>query len=207
MTLKLRAARTLLMASLCTVSLHLNADPAPNTWSSTGSIPTPHNNATLTVLQSSEVLVAGGCSDLFCNTPSGDSATYDPAAGTWTPAGTMITHRTSHAATLLANGEVLVSGGCVNTTGCSGVESAELHDPNTGQWTATGSMNTGRRSHISVRLQDGRVLVAGGIGICNSQVCDTLSSAEIYDPQSGLWATVASMPTVRVGHVGVTLDD
>jgi hypothetical protein len=68
-------------------------------------------------------------------------------------------------------------------------------------------LQVARRSHISVRLQDGRIFVAGGIGICNSQICTTLASAEIYDPQSGTWSTVASMPAPRFGHVAVTLND
>ena len=207
MTSTLRAPRTLLMASLCTLSLHVQADPIPNTWSLTGSLPSPHDNATLTLLQSGEALSAAGCSDLFCNTPSNASATYDPATGLWTAAGNLGTGRSLPAATLLANGQVLLSGGCVNTSGCTGIASSELYDPNARQWTATGAMNTGRREHVSVRLPDGRVLVTGGIGRCDSQVCDTLSSTEIYDPQSGQWTTAASMPTKRVGHVAVTLID
>jgi hypothetical protein len=53
--------------------------------------------------------------------------------------------------------------------------SAELYDPASGTWTATGSLNDGRYGHTAALLQNGNVLVAGGL-IENSLV---LSSAEL----------------------------
>ena len=67
-----------------------------------------------------------------------------------------------HTATLLPNGKVLVAGGVV--TAAILLASAELYDPATGTWTATGSLNTARYYHTATLLPNGKVLVAGGDG-------------------------------------------
>jgi N-acetylneuraminic acid mutarotase len=55
---------------------------------------------------------------------------------------------------------VLVAGG-YDSNGIVSA-SAELYDPASGTWTATGSLNTARFSHTATLLQNGMVLVAGG---------------------------------------------
>src|SRR5262249_28130741 len=66
------------------------------------------------------------------------------SAGTFRVTSSMITPRTAHTATLLPNGKVLIAGGqtprcCVPPTIFS---SAELYDPATGTFMATGDMTT-----------------------------------------------------------------
>ena len=64
-------------------------------------------------------------------------------------------------ATLLPNGKVLVAGGCSDD---GTLASAELYDPASGTWTATGSLATARNLHTATLLPNGKVLVAGGSG-------------------------------------------
>ena len=98
--------------------------------------------------------------------------------------------RFNHTATLLFNGKVLVAGGA-NFTGAypslfATLADAELYDPATGTWTATGAMTIPRQYHTATLLPDGQVLVAGGTSdVYTGSEPDrynSLSSAELYDP-------------------------
>ena len=62
---------------------------------------------------------------------------------------------------MLPNGKVLVAGGLGNS---GDLTSAELYDPASGTWTATGSLTTARGAHTATLLPNGKVLVAGGLG-------------------------------------------
>jgi len=62
----------------------------------------------------------------------------------------------------LRDGRVLVVGGTKDFT--NGLNSAEIYDPATGAWSWTGSLNTGRYTHVAALLPNGTVLVAGGAG-------------------------------------------
>jgi len=106
--------------------------------------------------------------------------------------------RVHHTATLLPNGEVLVTGGD-NSTGF--LASSELYDPATGNWTLTGSMTVARVNHDAVLLQNGQVLVAGGLGQGNG----TLTSAELYNPATGTWAATGSMTASRANFLMILL--
>jgi hypothetical protein len=59
--------------------------------------------------------------------------------------------------------------------------SAELYDPTTGTFAATGSMTTARVGSTATLLSDGRVLVAGGYALSNGQG-EATASAELYQP-------------------------
>src|SRR4029453_13178629 len=94
--------------------------------------------------------------------------------------------RSGHTATLLSNGNVLVTGG-VDETGA--LAAAELYDPVSGSWSATGNMSVARVDHSATLLSSGWVLVAGG----TSSTFEELGTAELYDPETGSWATTGGM--------------
>ena len=97
--------------------------------------------------------------------------------------------RSGHTSTLLPNGKVLVAGGLGNS---AYLASAELYDPTTGNWTATGSLVTARKGHTATLLANGKVLVAGG------NLNETsLASAELYDPATGVWTATGFLTNSR----------
>ena len=111
----------------------------------------------------------------------------------------MGTARIDQTATLLPSGQVLIAGGYNNTDGS--LSSAELYDPASGTWTATGGMVDGRYSHTATLLPSGQVLVAGGYNNADR----FLNSVELYDPASGTWTATGSMIDARFNHTATLL--
>lgn len=179
-------------------------DPSTGLWSLTGSLTTARWMHTATLLQDGKVLVTGGASNNFTTSYS-SSELYDPATGQWTVTGDLNQARAYHTATRLSDGRVLVTGGC-NANSCMNVlNSAEVYDPSSGQWTTTGALNTNRSAHTATQLLDGRVLVVGG---CNGSGCITrLASAEIYNPSTGQWVTTTTPTIARSQHITAILSD
>lgn len=178
----------------------LPADAAPGRWFLTAPMKVSRWQFTLTTLQSGKILAVGGSTR---DDPSGLTATaelYDPATRSWKLTGSMSVRRSSHAATLLNNGQVLITGG-TSTTGWS--KTAELYDPTMGTFSFAGAMAHGRAEHTATLLLDGRVLVAGSA--CEGGGCGTSTRAELYDPATGTFSRTGDMNVGRVGHVAVRL--
>ncbi len=89
-----------------------------------------------------------------------DAELYDPANGSWTPAGLRIDGRAFPALTLLADGKALLTGG--EELGAFYTSSANIYDPTTQAWTVVGRLTIRRGSHTATLLPNGKVLVAGG---------------------------------------------
>lgn len=70
-----------------------------------------------------------------------------------------------------------------------------------------GTMATARASHTATRLQDGRVLIAGGYGYDEAGATVYLGSVEIYEPSSGRFVEGASLKQPRSGHTATLLSD
>src|SRR5579885_937675 len=201
----LRGAAVLLPLALLLAASAAVSTP-PNTWRETGNMTSPRTQYTLTSLPSGNVLAAGGCATFFCNSAVASAELYNPTAQAWSTTASMSTPRVSHTATLLNNGKVLVAGGCTAPSQCTALASVEIYDPSSQTWSPAGSLNVGRYSHTATRLADGRVLVSGGISVCNSLVCNPLASAEIYDPATNRWTITSAMSAARVGHASALLN-
>ena len=118
---------------------------------------------TATLLGNGRVLVAGGetytISDPITTTILSSAELYDPVAGSFTAASSLIVPRVRHTATLLQDATVLFAGGSGSTPA-----SAELYEPDADEFVPTGFLNVLRESHTATLLPNGQVLIAGGFG-------------------------------------------
>jgi hypothetical protein len=182
-------------------------DPAHGTFSATGSMAEARYGHTATLLEDGRVLVAGGTKDRGPTLASAEL--YDPQTGSFSPTGWMTTARVGHTATLLENGLVLLAGGsrAREPANPTYLDLAELYDPAHGTFSATGSMAEARYGHTATLLEDGRVLVAGGMTLGEGGVKASLASAELYDPANAGFSSAGSMASPRGGHVALVLAD
>jgi len=158
-------------------------DPSTDTFSLTGSMIIDQSAAS--VLMNGKVLFAGG--EVVGRISTAEL--YDPVTGAFSATGDMLQARVWHTLTLLPGGKVLAAGG--ETDECSGgfcmfagsLATAELYDPASGSFSATGSMAEAHELHTATLLNDGRVLVTGGVRYGGIGVYfGPTASAELYTP-------------------------
>lgn len=174
-------------------------DPVADTWTVVSPQRLHGDLLTATLMKDGRVLVVGGLG-------AGEHVDiFDPTTNTWGEAQPLPPQVLYHTAQLLEDGRVLVAGGVgVNNAPPAGGD-AQLYDPRTDTWTATGPMMTPRRIlGESVRLSDGRVLVVGG-ALAGDSVPPILASAEIFDPASNTWTAAASLAQARFHYELVLL--
>ncbi len=124
---------------------------------------------TATLLPDGTVMVCGGISSIV------PSDLYNPASETFSTTGGLLHQRQRHVSLLLTNpawgslvGKVLAIGGAYTGSPVFGgiqvaLDTVEEYDPSTGQFTLFGTMNEPRQNHTATMLNDGRILIAGGV--------------------------------------------
>ncbi|MDE2314199.1 MAG: fibronectin type III domain-containing protein, partial [Elusimicrobia bacterium] len=171
--------------------------PAQGLWAPTSSMSTPRENATATLLPDGSVLVAGGYDSntkQYLNT----AEIYYSTSATWSKlSNTMTAARAYDTATLLQNGTVLLVGG-VNSGGA--IKTAEIYNPATGSFSATGSLPQPLYHHSATLLPDGKVLIAGG----DTGAGET-SAAYLYNPGAGTFSVTGSLNVARFNHTATLL--
>jgi hypothetical protein len=135
---------------------------------------------TATTLRDGRVLIAGGCVVDGCGIAT-DQTALVAANGRSAVAGpAMSSARSTHTASLLPDGRVLLVGGFpgegVGVTG-----RVDVFDPRADRITALSRLRQARGGHAAVTLDDGRVLVVGG-WVAPQRYTSTV---ELIDPISG----------------------
>lgn len=162
-----------------------DARPGHEVWTKTGLMATARTGPSAVTLPDGRVLVAGG----YFHAPEPLGATPDAILAAYHPAEDDA-DRSFDAS--LFDVDMGSAGAALAT--------AEVFDPATGQWSATGPMNYARYGASAVTLADGRVLIAGsssgsaGYGI---QVDPrAFATAEIYDPATGQFTLAGELPDI-----------
>ena len=121
--------------------------------------------------------------------------------GAWANTGAIPTALWENVQVPLGNGKVLIAGG---TDGTNYLTAAQLYNPTTGTWTATGSLpsGTGRAQFAAVVLPSGKVLVEGGVGAGST----IFARADLYDPSHGTWSAAGQMSVARYGHTATLVN-
>lgn len=182
------------LGDLATAELY---DPATGTFTATGAMSEVRSEHTATLLANGKVLVAGGAVD-------NAAELYDPATGAFAATGDLVVGgRWGCTATLLNDGTVLIAGGrdSEDVFDAFPLNDAELFNPTTGTFTATGAMNQFRYNHAAALLNSGKVLLTGGFNGVPVQ------DAELFDPTTGFFSPTGNMGTARAHHTAILLSD
>ncbi len=167
-------------------------DPATGSFTKTASLNTARMGHEATLLSDGRVLITGGTSANRDTRLVASAEIYDSTTGAFTETGSMSEARVDHTATLLANGKVLVAGGYAVQNSSGGLtSSAELYDPAANSFSPVARMNFHRYKHSAVLLNDGKVLMAGGIASYPDK--PRYTTAELFDPATNSFVKTGDM--------------
>lgn len=173
-----------------------------NTWTSKTDLNQARYRHTATLLNDGKLFVVGG---EYSGYSLFQTEIYNPATNVWNPVAQPNTRKEYHTANLVTVNastgatKVMVAGGLVNGVAYN---SADLYDPVTNSW-SYGNMLANRLSHASSLLNDGRLLITGGVDSTNT----VLNSAELYDPVANIWSSTVGFTIARRLHAQVSYKD
>src|SRR5712691_3948439 len=185
-------------------------DAKANRWIRAASMRSARAAHTATRLSDGSVLVTGGRTGLsiFPVEILMTAEIYHPLTNSWTVAAPMHVPRSSHSATRLQDGRVLVVGGTTLASGsplpAAQLEQAEVYDPKRDSWSLAGTGLPPLSGQAATLMPGGGVLVTGGF----TDMGFATVSAEIFDPATNLWKpTTWPMARARYGHSAPLLPD
>ncbi len=173
----------------------------PELWDGSGwtaltgaNLKIPNYPRTFIEPKNGRIFVAGHLEPRFLD-PTGN--------GSWSLGPTRQVADRNYGGAVMLDSKVLYAGGGGKACPGSPERSAEIIDlaDASPSWALTGSMAVARRQVNLTILPDGTVLATGGTSTCGaSDEAGAVFSAELWDPGTGQWRTLASASVVRVYH-------
>jgi hypothetical protein len=164
-------------------------------------------------LRDGRVLLGGG--------DAGNTAVeiFDPTTGAWKAAGSLNQGRSMLTGHTLPDGRVIVLGGASTSAGGVHVplDTIELYDPTTDEWTLAaykleadrspvdGGTPVGRTWHASALVRDGTVIVMCGYPV--DQKCYATDTVDQVDPVKRTVVSFGKLPRSSTEWTAVTLQD
>jgi N-acetylneuraminic acid mutarotase len=174
-------------------------DPSTGSWSAGPNMPVERQGPLTVVLETGKVLICGGSAN--DGSQRTDCNLYDPVANAFSTAASMLNTACGATNTLLVDGRVLIVGNCgCDATGCWPIAQTQIYDPVLDQWSYGPPPIIGHFDHAAVRMQDNRVMIAGGYTDSSDEL---IPDAEIFDPTNNAWTDVATFP-VECDHPTLT---
>lgn len=203
-----------LVLTFSTVAVGQTESPPPDRgpWRQIGELALARSGHTATLLPDDAILVVGGRNNAGRTVQTAELVF--PYSGATRPAGTLPWGLSGHQALLLPDGRVLFSGS--DSFDDSGFDTDEDHcadyppllwDPDTQAFSPVPGVSDSNGSSIT-RLDDGRVLFAGGGTACDWDLAVVgLDGAQLWDPLTGTVEDAGTLDAPRAFHPAAPLDD
>ncbi len=170
-------------------------------WVMISSMTEARSYHTATLLPNGTVLITGGVQgDIDKSQALNTAEIYFPLTRSFVKVGNMNSQRAAHTATLLPNGNVLITGGVSSGTYRNDAEifitTANIFVP------VSGNIGSARAKHSSILMKDGRVIIVGGYNATN-----TLNDCRIFNTSNNLFSPCNPINYARHSHTTHLMDD
>lgn len=205
-TTKLNDGRVLIVGGSDSVALQTaeTFNPGTNTFTATTAPTEARDAPTASLLANGKVLVAGGYDRN--GVPLASAEIFDPATNAFTATGAMSGRRGNAVSALLPDGRVLVAGGNDGAGACcrNAVSTTEIFDPNTGTFSAGPAMTAARAYPAAAVVSSGSG-ASGKLMVIGGDISPAGATADLYDPASGTFSSLALPSSRRDGAAAAAL--
>ncbi|MEL7084309.1 MAG: kelch repeat-containing protein [Cyanobacteria bacterium J06597_1] len=182
----------------------LDPSAAEPVWEAIAHMPAARGGATAQVADG-KIYLIGGMNSRGRSVNWVDA--YDPLTNRWNRFAPNLQTRRDNPGSAVVDGKIYVFGGRTRNADRSVVDatlqSLEIFDPLTGEWTYGADMPTGRRA-LSVGTLNNRIQAIGGEAGPNDSA---FNAVEEYDPATDRWRSLAPITTPRHGAAFGTIDN